>query len=210
MVYNLVWYKDSRKIMNIFKRGKNSMKWKKILTIGLILICLLIGVFFVKAYQDGEFNSVESLQSYVGQFGIFGPLILTLIQAVQVVIPILPGFLGCAVGAVLFGWCWGFLCNYIGISLGSVIAFLLARKYGVQIVKTIFPEKKYVKYSEKAGNSKSYVQFLFWGMVLPLFPDDFLCYFSGLTTMRTKKFVKIILLGKPWCILVYSIFFSMI
>ena len=94
--------------------------------------------------------------------------------------------------------------------MGSIIAFLLARKYGVKIVKTMFSERQYDRYSKWAGNSKSYVILLFWAMLLPLFPDDFLCYFSGLTSMKTKKFIKIIILGKPWCLLAYSIAFSYI
>lgn len=186
------------------------MKWKKIAMALLITLCFLLIIMFGKAYFDGKFNSVETLQEYIKQFGIFGPIVLTLIQALQVVIPILPGFLGCVVGSISFGWFVGFLCNYIGISLGSIIAFLLARKYGVKIVKTMFSEKKYKKYSEWAGSSKSYVALLFWAMVLPLFPDDFLCYFSGLTSMKTKKFIIIIILGKPWCLLAYSLIFAYI
>ena len=186
------------------------MKWKRIATVLLIVLCVLLIVAFCKAYFEGKFNSVETLQEYIKQFGIFGPVVLIVIQALQVVIPVLPGFFGCIVGSVLFGWSVGFLCNYIGISLGSIIAFLLARKYGVKIVKSMFSEKKYEKYSTWAGNSKSYVVLLFWAMVLPLFPDDFLCYFSGLTSMKTKKFITIIMLGKPWCLLAYSIIFGYI
>ena len=186
------------------------MKWKHIVTALLVLLCVAVSVVIFKAYFDGEFDSVETFQEWIKQFGLFGPLMLTFIQALQVVIPILPGFLGCIVGSISFGWFVGFLCNYIGISLGSIIAFLLARKYGIKIVKSMFSEKKYEKYSTWAGKSKSYVVLLFWAMLLPLFPDDFLCYFSGLTTMETKKFVKIILIGKPWCLLIYSIIFSFV
>lgn len=74
-------------------------------------------------------------------FGIAAPLILTFFQAFQVVVPVLPGYLGCAAGAVAFGSVTGFWCNYIGISLGSVIAYFLARKYGMNIVLAMFPEK---------------------------------------------------------------------
>lgn len=185
-------------------------KWKHIVTALLIILCVLITIMFCKAYFDGKFNSVETLQVYIKQFGAFGPVILTLIQALQVVIPILPGFLGCIVGSISFGWFVGFLCNYIGISLGSIAAFLLAKKYGIKIVKSMFSEKTYEKYSNWAANSKSYVALLFWAMVLPLFPDDFLCYFSGLTSMKTKKFVWIIIIGKPWCLLAYSLGFGLI
>ena len=184
------------------------MKWKRIVTAILIAFCLFVVAFFCKAYYDGKFDSVETLQEYIKQFGLFGPLVLTTIQALQVIIPVLPGFLGCIVGSISFGWFVGFLCNYIGISLGSIIAFFLAKKYGIKIVKTMFSEKTYEKYSTWAGNSKSYVVLLFWAMVLPLFPDDFLCYFSGLTSMKAKKFITIVLLGKPWCLLIYSIIFA--
>lgn len=184
------------------------MSVKKISTSVFVFICLLLAMFLLKAYMGGQFHSVESLQEYVGKFGVFAPVILVLIQAMQVVIPVLPGFLGCAVGAVLFGSVGGFWCNYIGISLGSLVAFLLAKKYGIHLVQSIFPREKYEKYSEWAGKSKSYTVLLFLGMVLPLFPDDFFCYFSGLTKMKMKKFAIIILLGKPWCILAYSIAFA--
>ena len=78
------------------------MNWKKILTVLVAVFCFLIVGVIVKAYLDGEFESVETLQIYIKSFGLFAPLILIVIQALQVIIPILPGFLGCAVGAVLF------------------------------------------------------------------------------------------------------------
>lgn len=108
----------------------------------------------------------------------------------------------------MFGCAGGFWCNYIGISLGSMIAFLLARKYGQGLVSKMFPGEKYKKWATWAAESKSYTMILFLGMVLPLFPDDYFCYFTGITKMSIRKFVTIIILGKPWCILVYSIMFS--
>ncbi len=126
------------------------------------------------------------------------------------VVPVLPGYLGCAAGAVAFGSTTGFLCNYIGISLGSIMAYFLARKYGMEIVLAMFPKKQYDKWSVRIEKSKAYDVFLFVATLLPLFPDDFLCYFSGLIKMNWKKFVWIIILGKPWCILGYSIVFGLI
>ena len=58
----------------------------------------------------------------------------------------------------------------------------------------MFPKDQYEKYSGWAGKSKSYIAFLFLGMALPLFPDDFFCYFSGLTKMKVDKFAAIIVL----------------
>jgi len=102
----------------------------------------------------------------------------------------------------------GFWCNYIGISAGSVIAFWLARKYGKDLVSRMFPGKRYEKWATWAAESRFYTIVLFLGMVLPLFPDDFFCYFTGITRMTARKFTAIIIFGKPWCILAYSLIFS--
>ena len=188
----------------------NGAKLKKYGSIILLLSVLGLAVFFLKAYYDGRFDSKESLQAYLLGFGILAPLILTAIQAMQVVIPILPGFLGSIVGAIAFGCMEGFWCNYIGISVGSIIAYYIARVYGQGIVRHMFSEKKYEKWTSRIAESKSYTVMLFVAMLLPLFPDDFFCYFTGLTNMKPKKFILIVLLGKPWCLLAYSIFFSSI
>lgn len=177
--------------------------------IGLTVI-LLCAAFMVKAGIDGQFHSVETLQKYIQGFGMTAPLILIVIQVFQVVVPILPGFLGCIVGSAMFGAAGGFWCNYIGISLGSLIAFLLARRFGAPLVEAVFPEDKYRRWIIRIQEAKSYTLILFLCILLPLAPDDFLCYFSGLMKLSFKKFVWIILLGKPWCILFYSILFGTI
>lgn len=176
----------------------------------LIAFLLVFLVVLAKAYFDGEFNSVEALQAYIEKYGAFGPVILTVFQAMQVVVPVLPGFLGCAAGSVMFGPAVGFFCNYIGIGLGSVVAFLLARKFGKPLLQDLFPSGKYHKWSSWASKSRSYTAFLFMAMLLPLFPDDYLCYLTGVSKMTARKFVWIIILGKPWCILAYSLGFSLI
>lgn len=171
---------------------------------------LFFVLMFFKAWIDGKFDSVETFKIYMSKFGVFAPLILTVFQAVQVVLPVLPGFLGCAVGSIMFGPAIGFICNYVGISLGSLIAFLLARKYGGALIDSLFNPDKYKKWANRAANSKSFAWFIFVATLLPLFPDDYLCYLSGLTKMTFKKFFWIIILGKPWCILAYSLGFSLI
>lgn len=183
-------------------------KYQRFLTAILLLLCLVLCAGLFKGYLDGEFHSVETLQQYIAGFGLLAPVILILIQAGQVIVPVVPGFVGCAAGAALFGWAGGFWCNFIGISAGSILAFLLGKKYGRSLVSKMFPGKRYEKWSAWAAKSKSYTAVLFLGMVLPLFPDDFFCYFTGLTKMSAGKFTAIILLGKPWCILAYSMLFS--
>lgn len=190
-------------------RGIFLMKSKRVRII-IVLVFVILLVLFLKEIFAQKFTSVEEFQEYMDRFGIWGPLVLTLFQAFQVVVPVLPGYLGCAAGAVAFGPVVGFTCNYIGISIGSIIAYYVARKYGIDIVLSMFSEKMYDKWSKRIEKSKSYDWFLFLATVLPLFPDDFLCYFSGLIRMSARKFIWIIIIGKPWCILGYSILFGLI
>lgn len=184
-------------------RNKKIRIW---VTVGCVVLLLLL----VKVLVQQNFDSVASLQNYIKKFGLFGPIALTVFQAFQVVVPVLPGYLGCAAGAVAFGSVTGFWCNYIGITLGSIGAYFLARKFGIDIVLTMFSQKAYDKWSAKLSNARSYETFLFVATLLPLFPDDFLCYFSGLIKMDRRKFLWIIILGKPWCILAYSLVFGLI
>ncbi len=192
------------------REGQRQIDKHRIIRVVVIVGFLLLVVGLVKMITGQRISSVEDLQAYLRRFGMAGPIVLTLFQAFQVVVPVVPGYLGCAAGAISFGTTIGFLCNYIGISAGSIIAYFLARKYGMEIVLLMFSEKQYAHWSKKVSEHKSYDTFLFLATLLPLFPDDFLCYFSGLIRMNAKRFIWIIILGKPWCILAYSIVFGLI
>ena len=184
--------------------------WSKRIKLLMILAFLIFLMLACKILFNQRFDSPEALQEYMKRFGVFAPLVLILFQAFQVVVPVFPGYLGCAAGAVAFGPATGFWCNYIGICAGSIIAYFLARRFGMDLVLSLFSEKMFFKWRSKIARSRSYAVFLFVATLLPLFPDDFLCYFSGLIKMNKRQYIWIILLGKPWCILAYSIIFGMI
>lgn len=173
----------------------------------VLALLALLTVWLVKSFLDGRFTSVESFQEYIAGFGIFGPLILIFVQLAQVVLPILPSVVGYAAGAVLFGWFGGFVCNYIGISIGSVLAFYLARRYGASFVQRHVSAAAYEKYAHWT-QKKGFLWFLILTIFLPVAPDDLICFLAGLTAISAKKFIFVILALKPWCLLVYSLFFS--
>lgn len=184
------------------------LKLRKWMTAAAIMLCAAAIVVISKGYFDGKYQSVETFGQYIKSYGLWGPIVLTIIQLFQVVVPVVPGMVGCAAGAMLFGGVGGFLINYIGISAGSIVAFWLGRKYGTSFVKKVVGEEKYEKYVGWIMKHKSYTVIFALMILLPLAPDDFFCYFSGLTKMSLKKFTWIILSMKPWCILFYSVIFS--
>lgn len=172
-----------------------------------LLLCVSAG-FCLYGYARGCFHSVDSFRSYIAGCGPLAPAALTLTQAIQVVVPVIPGFLGCAVAAGLWGAAGGFACNYIGICGGSLIAYWLARRFGMPLVQRMVPMQKYRRLTRWVTSRKSYTVVFFLAILLPLAPDDFLCWLSGLLGMPPRRFTWIILLGKPWIILAYSLVFS--
>ncbi|AKA68249.1 TVP38/TMEM64 family protein [Clostridium scatologenes] len=177
---------------------------KKYINVVVITMIIMLVIFVVKAYMEGNFSSQSAFENYIRQFGVFAPIALIVIQLLQVIFPVIPSILGSIVGVALFGSLKSFIFNYIGVTIGSIISFLLARKYGASFVKKIITEEKYEKYIGKFQGGKGYTIILVFTLLIPLAPDDILCYLSGLSKMSFKKFMWIIIFVKPWCILAYS------
>ena len=78
-------------------------------------LCLWLGVW---AWQKGLLTDLGALQAWVAGLGVWAAVAFVAFQAIQVVIPILPGGLGCLAGVVLFGPWYGFAYNYLGICAG--------------------------------------------------------------------------------------------
>ncbi|MDD2957617.1 MAG: TVP38/TMEM64 family protein [Lachnospiraceae bacterium] len=185
-----------------YKKEKNkSALWLNLATILGILTA--VG-FIIYGWKLGIFSSREAMEAFLQPFGLWAPVIFTLIQAVQVVIPILPGGVSCLGGVLLFGAGWGFFYNYVGICIGSVIAFLLAKRYGRPLVQSIVSERSYERYSKWLDGGKKFDRCFMAAIFFPVAPDDLLCYLAGLTKMSVKKFTAIILLAKPASIALYS------
>lgn len=185
----------------------NSKRLKNILTVITIVMTVLICAFIIYGIKIGIFQSPEKLVIYIQKYGILAPLIFILIQIVQVILPVVPGGASCFAGVLAFGPTSGFIYNYIGLCLGSVGAFFLSRRYGLKIILKLFKEEtvnKYVGYIKQ----KKFEKVFFWGIFLPGAPDDLLCYVAGISNISFKKFMVIILLGKPLALFLYSLFMN--
>lgn len=165
-------------------------------------VCVVLVVW---GFHSGVFTSRQLMEETVAGFGMLGSLLFVLLQAAQVVVPILPGGVSCLAGVLLFGPVKGFLYNYIGICMGSVVAFSLAKSYGRPLLSKLFGQKPLKKYDSWTEDKKRFDKLFALAIFLPIAPDDFLCYLAGTTVMSWQKFVSIILLGKPFAILLYSL-----
>lgn len=116
------------------------------------------------------------------------------LQVVQVVIPFIPGDLTGFLGGYLFGTTWGFIYSSIGMTLGSLLAFYLARRFGQPLVaRFIKPSllRKFRFLGTREGLLIAGICFL-----IPGFPKDSLCYLLGLGAVETEAFLLITALGR--------------
>ena len=165
-------------------------------------ICVLVALW---GWQAGVLTSQERLEALVAGCGAAGALLFTVFQAVQVVVPILPGGLGCLAGVLLFGPVRGFVYNYVGICAGSLLAFAVARTCGKPLLTLLFSQRTIDRYSRWAEEKDRFSHLFALAIFLPVAPDDFLCYLAGTTDMTWRRYTAIILLGKPFALALYSL-----
>ncbi|MDR0847228.1 MAG: TVP38/TMEM64 family protein [Lactobacillales bacterium] len=176
-----------------------------------INVCFVLGIITILAvaiyfYKLGVFTDPEKLKELTHGNHLLELIAFFFIQIIQCVIPILPGGISMVAGVMLFGPVLGFFANYAGIVIGSICIFELGRRFGKPLILTLVKEKTYNKYIGKLGNEKKFERFFTICLFFPFSPDDALCLIASLSTMSRKKFITIIILAKPLCILIYSLF----
>ena len=179
---------------------KKKYRWVKPLlklSLGvLILVGIFLSIYFTLKHFGYESISKEELQAIIESYGVYGQLIYILISFLQVTFVPLPGALTILVGNLLFGPWEAFFLSFIGIMLGSLVAFALGRTIGRKFVVWCFGDEETVDhYLEKLKGKE--IVLLFFMFLLPMFPDDALCAVAGLTTMNWFTFIIIQLITRP-------------
>lgn len=186
------------------------MTYKRAVNIISMLGLILTAGFMYWAWKQGILTSQENMQKFIMGFGTAAGFIFVLIQIIQVIIPVIPGGVSCVAGVIVFGAGMGFVYNYVGICIGSILVFLIAKRYGRALMVKMFDKKlidKYESWTEKNGR---FTKLFALAIFLPVAPDDFLCYLAGTTRMKLKTFTAVILLGKPLSIAAYSMGLNLI
>ena len=170
------------------------------------LICLdIFAVIFFSLSASGVLDvltDIEALRDYIAGFGSTAIFIFILFQFLQVVVLPVPGSVSVAVGVALFGPFRCSLFSFIGIVLGSIVAFFIGRVVGYKAVCWIVGKDDLDKWLEKVkGKDYLLLSIMF---LLPLFPDDILCFVAGLSSMTWGYFIIMILITRAISVLTTS------
>ena len=137
-----------------------------------------------------KIDSVESLRNYVASFGYLAVVIYVLINVLQVVLLPIPGVILAGTGLALFGALKTAIYSFIGVFIGSIIAFFIGRRLGYKVVCWLVGKEQLDK-GIKSIRKKDKVVLTFM-FLFPLFPDDLLCFVAGLSSMSSLYFVVMI------------------
>lgn len=158
----------------------------------LVTVCLFVtGLFvlYVSGFLD-RVDSVEDLREFISSYGGLSVLLFLFVQILQVTVIPIPGVVTIGAGVLLFGPFWGAVLSFVGIMLGSIIAFYIGRVLGSKAVRWLVGKENLEKGLKLVkGKDKVVLSFMF---LFPFFPDDLLCFVSGLSSMSAKFYLVMI------------------
>jgi len=160
-------------------------KIKSIIGIFAVVISFVFASYMIQRNLDFFNNLIGT--------GFFGMFMYVVVIAIAIVVapvsalPLLP------VVSHLWGWPLAAILSALGWSIGALIAFIIARKYGVGIVRKLIPVEKVHEF-EKRIHKKHF----FWSIVLlrMVFPVDIISYALGLfSKIKTKNYMIATVMG---------------
>ena len=169
----------------------------------LLAVLALVGACVWGLYRTGFFQAAatrEGLEAYIQGFAPWSHLAFFGVQLASVVVAPIPSNLTAVVGAVLFGMWPAFGLTFGAVALGSVLVFALARVLGQELTARLVGRKLSDKYLDVIRRKRDV--FLALAFLFPFFPDDILCILAGLTDIPFRRFVVLVLLTRPWGLLV--------
>jgi uncharacterized membrane protein YdjX (TVP38/TMEM64 family) len=180
--------------------GDQKPNWKWILGYALVVLglCLLL-YYYKEAYLGFRdlvrfFSSRTRVSAFVGSFGPFAPLAFMGIQFLQVLFAPIPGELTGFIGGYLFGTGAGFIYSTIGLTLGSWVAFLIARRLGFSFVRRFVAKEIMDKFDYLMEHQGAFFSFFFF--IIPGLPKDYFCYLLGLSPMHVLTFLVVSTIGR--------------
>lgn len=171
----------------------------------LLSTVLLLTMGGILLWRTGFFQaatSLSGLQDYLTAFSPYSHLVFFLLQLASVIIAPIPSNVTALADALLFGALSAFLLTWAAVVLGSFVVFLLARRLGQAFVDRFVSQTLSDRYLEVIHRKRDV--FLAMAFLFPFFPDDILCILAGLTEISLPRFLVLVILFRPWGLLVAS------
>lgn len=169
-------------------------------SLGLLGLCIIgyfsvpsIAVFFDEAWRVLTSGDQQKIQSWVSDFGAWGPLILILAMIAQMFLIVVPTIALMVVSILAYGPIWGSLIIFMSVFSASTVGYMIGSFLGKGRVERIIgqkTEKKVSKFLEDYG---------FWAVIItrlnPFLSNDAISFVGGILRMGYWKFIAATLVG---------------
>jgi len=178
-------------------QSKTEKRKKIYATVSIILALIFFGIltWVIGNGISSVASSPEEFVAYIRSFGWAGALVMLGFQVLQVFIALIPGEVVEIAAGFAFGPIGGTLLCLFGISLASIIIFLLVKRWGRPLVE-IFVSAEKLDQLRFLNDETKIVPLLFLLYFIPGTPKDVLNYFVGLTKLRLGQFLGISLTAR--------------
>jgi len=145
----------------------------------------------------GRINDQQQLQAFVDHLGWWGPLALILLNALQIIVAPVPGYIIQAAAGFLYGPLWGGIWAALGLFLGAMSAMKLARLYGRPLVQRLVGANRLTKWEQVTHSDSP----LLWCVLLFVPTGDLAFHLAGLSRVSFGVIAMI-----TFCIRMPSVF----
>jgi uncharacterized membrane protein YdjX (TVP38/TMEM64 family) len=187
---------------------------RKIVTVapiiaGALLLVALLSVvtYLIEPYLPATYRQLlqhvrqadwtasrASLLALFSAYGDASSYLFLLLQILQVLVAPIPGQVLGLLGGSLFGFWPGLLLSVLGLTIGSAIAMGSSRLLGETVVRRFVPAPILARFDHLAGANGLWSFFLIF--LLPVFPDDAVCFMAGLTRLPLHRLLLVCALGR--------------
>ena len=145
----------------------------------------------------------EKIRDWLAALGPLAPLAFILMLALQVLAAPIPGEATGFLGGFLFGVVPGFCYSLLGLTLGSALAFGVARGLGSRFMAKLFRRESLQRFDALFSRSGPLIAFLLF--LFPGAPKDYLCLLLGLSKIPFKVFIVLVAAGRAPAVLLLTL-----
>jgi uncharacterized membrane protein YdjX (TVP38/TMEM64 family) len=166
----------------------------------LVLLLTVVSLFCLWIFRDELsvmwtwFSDMDAIVASIHNSGAWAPVTLFMLFILQVFLAFIPGQALMVACGYVYGFWGGFLISWVSLVVGSELAFLLVRIYGRSFAERWVSPEVLARWDKSAQGQG--VGFFSIMLVMPLVPNDAMCYVAGLGTISHKKFFVATLLGR--------------
>jgi len=184
---------------NESKKPKKKFGTYQIISIIVLIVILALsvtaGIIFMRAVGfkslfGGE-GGREKIQAYIEEFGSWSKYVYVGIVFMSVILAFIPNNVVGIAGGYLYDIWPSVGLSLIGVVLGSLAVFGISRAFGRPLVYQMADPDKVEQFEKKLEGKNSLLFILF--MLIPFIPSDIVCYASGLTKMKFKHYLILII-----------------